>query len=86
MSPYENVHFERADLRSDLLDDTDAFVTEDHVGGLVVCVGAAQSRMGDLEEDLVGGEVMLVSLGFHDPPGLAAFVHGVVHHDGSVRQ
>ena len=61
-------------------------MTEDHVGGLEVLVGAAQPCVSDLEEDLVRGEVVQVPLGLDDPPGLVAFVQGVIqiqhHRDG----
>ena len=88
LDPEKYVHFERIHLCADFLDDPYAFMTEDHVGVLEELVGAAQTCVGDFEEDFVRGEGVLVSLGLDDPSGFLALVYGVIqiqlgrHRDG----
>lgn len=79
-SPFEEkyVHFERVDLRTDLLNDPYTFMTEHHVDRLVVLVGAAQSCVGDLEEDFIRAEFVPVPLGLDDFSGWVTLVYGIV--------
>ena len=67
VSPAYSVAFlEVLDVRTGLLDDTDTFVAEGHVGSAVVLIGTADARSGDLEKDLVVGEFGLGGLGLDD--------------------
>ena len=68
---------------TDLLDDTDTLVTEDHVGVAVVLVSTAETGGGDLEKDLVILELAALGCGgLDDLSGLGALEdgEGVVRH------
>ena len=84
----KHVHFECVYFGADFFNDTYAFMTEDHVGGLVVLVGATQTCVRDSKENLVAGKGVLVPSGLGDLSGLMALVHGVIQiqlHGDSLR-
>jgi hypothetical protein len=68
-------YFEIVDVRTNLLDDSYAFMTEHHVVGLVVLVGATKPCMSDLEEYFVGFQVVPVQLGLDYLALLRTFVN-----------
>lgn len=69
------------DVGTSGLDDTDTLVAQDHVGGLVVDVGVAQPGGGDLEQNLIAGELIgLSGGGFRGQALLGALVHGEGRH------
>lgn len=67
-------------LRADGLDDTNTLVSQTHVLVAVVQVGAAEAGGGDLDEDVVSGELWPLSLGLLDGAILGALVYGEGRH------
>jgi len=57
------------DVRSDFLDDPNAFVTEDHVSVVVVKIGPADTAVGQLQEDFIPLEGTAVTFRFDNGAG-----------------
>jgi hypothetical protein len=66
-SPADDIaDLELGDALSDLLDRPDTFVSEPHVGVLVVLVRATDPRVRYFDEDLVSGGPVMARFGLYD--------------------